>query len=92
MQLAKSDLEALPAKYNDLEVAGTIAGKAADTEKHETEDMHEFLILKQDLDSQKVTANSVRDMKAQLTAEALQSGAAKNKDLIMAFTILQYIF
>jgi len=57
------------------EMKDKFEGKVADTEKHETEDMHEFLMLKQDLDNQKATANSARDMKAQLKAEALQSAA-----------------
>ena len=35
-------------------------GKVSDTEKHETEDNHEFMMLKQDLDNQKATAESAR--------------------------------
>merc|ERR1719163_1809016 len=57
------------------EMKDKFEGKVADTEKHETQDNHEFMMLKQDLDNQKATANSARDMKAQLKAEALQSAA-----------------
>jgi len=57
------------------EMKDKFEGKVADTEKHETEDNHEFMMLKQDLDNQKATAESARDMKAQLKAEALQNAA-----------------
>merc|ERR1719174_1838744 len=57
------------------EMKDKFEGKVSDTEKHETEDMHEFLMLKQDLDNQKATAQASRDTKAQLKAEALQNAA-----------------
>jgi uncharacterized protein YoxC len=57
------------------EMKDKFEGKVSDTEKHETEDNHEFMMLKQDLDNQKQTANSARDMKAELKAKALQSAA-----------------
>merc|ERR1719514_8782 len=57
------------------EMKDKFEGKVSDTEKHETEDNHEFMMLKQDLDNQMATAESARDMKAQLKAEALQNAA-----------------
>merc|ERR1719191_2011835 len=57
------------------EMKDKFEGKVADTEKHETEDNHEFMMLKQDLDNQKATAQTARDTKAQLKAEALQNAA-----------------
>merc|ERR1719183_2778528 len=57
------------------EMKDKFEGKVADTEKHETEDNHEFMMLKQDLDNQKATATNARDTKAQLKAEALQNAA-----------------
>jgi len=57
------------------EMKDKFEGKVSDTEKHETEDNHEFMMLKQDLDNQKATATTARDTKAQLKAEALQNAA-----------------
>jgi len=57
------------------EMKDKFEGKVAETEKHETEDNHEFMLLKQDLDNQKATATTSRDTKAQLKAEALQNAA-----------------
>merc|ERR1719262_1909615 len=57
------------------EMKDKFEGKVADTEKHETEDNHEFMMLKQDLDNQKATAQSARDTKAQLKAEARDTKA-----------------
>merc|ERR1719191_856688 len=57
------------------EMKDKFEGKVAETEKHETEDNHEFMLLKQDLDNQKATATTPRDTKAQLKAEALQNAA-----------------
>merc|ERR1719506_1871850 len=57
------------------EMKDKFEGKVSDAEKHETEDNHEFMMLKQDLENQKATAETARDTKAQLKAEALQNAA-----------------
>merc|ERR1719161_2266366 len=57
------------------EMKDKFEGKVADTEKHETEDNHEFMMLRQDLKNQQETAQTARDTKAQLKAEALQNAA-----------------
>jgi len=49
--------------------------KVADTEKHETDDLHEYLLLKQDLEHQRSTAQGSRDTKAEMKAKALQDAA-----------------
>merc|ERR1719265_3135374 len=57
------------------EMKDKFEGKVSDTEKHETEDNHEFMMLRQDLKNQQETAQTARDTKAQLKAEALQNAA-----------------
>merc|ERR1719456_77486 len=54
---------------------GKFEGKVTETEKHETEDKHEYAMLKQDLDNQLATASNSRNTKAELKAKALQEGA-----------------
>jgi hypothetical protein len=50
-------------------------GKVADSEKHETEDTHDYMMLRQDLNHQKETAELARDQKAEAKAKALQDAA-----------------
>merc|ERR1719359_820745 len=50
-------------------------GKVADTEKFETEDKHAYMMLKQDLDNQKLTAETSRTEKAETKAKAMQDAA-----------------
>merc|ERR1719456_1967321 len=54
---------------------GKFEGKVTETEKHETEDKHEYAMLKQDLDNQLATASNARNTKAEMKAKALQEGA-----------------
>merc|ERR1719161_2332047 len=57
------------------EMKSKFEGKVADTEKHETTDKHEYMMLKQDLDNQLATANGQRSTKAEMKAKAMQGVA-----------------
>merc|ERR1719456_703235 len=57
------------------EMKDKFEGKVAATEKFETEDNHEYMMLKQDLDNQHATATDSRNTKAEMKAKALQSAA-----------------
>merc|ERR1719169_68017 len=55
------------------EMKGKFEGKVAATEKFETEDNHEYMMLKQDLDNQHATATDARHTQAEM--KALQDAA-----------------
>merc|ERR1719161_2025964 len=57
------------------EMKSKFEGKVADTEKHETTDKHEYMMLKQDLDNQLATASGQRSTKAEMKAKAMQGVA-----------------
>ena len=60
-------------------------GKVTDTEKHETDDFHEWhesMMLRQDLVRQEATAQSAWDTKAEMKVKALQDAAGSERHLV----------
>ena len=57
-------------------------GKVTDTEKHETDDLHEHIMLRQDLMHKEATAQSARGTQAKRKAKTLQDAADSEGQLV----------